>query len=68
MRYFPAFMAVEGQRVVIVGDGELAAQKLRLLARTAAEIALVARRPAPALRDLVARTGARLIEAAFEPA
>lgn len=68
MRYFPAFMAVEGQRVVIVGDGELAAQKLRLLARTAAEIALVARRPAPALRNLVARTGARLIEAAFEPA
>lgn len=42
MRYFPIFLDLEGQRAVIIGGAEEAARKIRLLARTGAEIAVVA--------------------------
>src|SRR5690606_17870044 len=46
---FPAFHKVEGRRVVIVGGGDEAAAKVRLLAETGAAIEVVAADPAPAL-------------------
>ncbi len=40
--YFPAFLRLDGCRVLLVGGGEIAARKLRLLGRTAARIDIVA--------------------------
>ncbi len=44
---FPAFHRVAGRRVVVVGGGEAAAAKVRLLGETSARIAVIA----PALSD-----------------
>jgi uroporphyrin-III C-methyltransferase / precorrin-2 dehydrogenase / sirohydrochlorin ferrochelatase len=53
---FPAFHKVAGRRVVIVGGGEAAAAKIRLVAETEAEIFVFA-------RSLDKETGADLIAA-----
>jgi uroporphyrin-III C-methyltransferase/precorrin-2 dehydrogenase/sirohydrochlorin ferrochelatase len=42
MRYFPVFLDLDGRRVVVVGGGEKAAQKLRLLAKTRGRITVIA--------------------------
>jgi len=42
VRYFPIFVDLEGREVLIVGGGEKALQKLRLLAKSTARIRLVA--------------------------
>lgn len=42
MRYFPIFIDLEGRDVLIVGGGEKALQKLRLLSKTTARLKLVA--------------------------
>ena len=42
MRYFPVFADLDGADVLVAGGGEQAAQKVRLLARTGARIAVVA--------------------------
>jgi uroporphyrin-III C-methyltransferase/precorrin-2 dehydrogenase/sirohydrochlorin ferrochelatase len=47
MKTFPMFLTMDGRRVVIVGGGEQAAQKARLMLKTTARIVLVA----PALDD-----------------
>jgi uroporphyrin-III C-methyltransferase/precorrin-2 dehydrogenase/sirohydrochlorin ferrochelatase len=68
MRYFPAFVNVTGQRVVVVGGGEKAAQKLRLLLKTEAAITVVAPEFAAEVRELAAvSANVTLVEAAFSP-
>lgn len=42
MRYFPLFLDLEGRRVVVVGGGEEAVCKIRLLLKTNARIEMVA--------------------------
>lgn len=42
MRYFPIFLDLDARDVLVVGGGEKALQKLRLLARTTARLKLVA--------------------------
>lgn len=42
MRYFPVFLDVDNRDVLVVGGGEKALQKLRLLAKTTARLKLVA--------------------------
>jgi uroporphyrin-III C-methyltransferase / precorrin-2 dehydrogenase / sirohydrochlorin ferrochelatase len=42
MRYFPIFVDLKDRRVVIVGGGEEALRKLRLLLKTDAELAVIA--------------------------
>ena len=65
MRYFPIFLDLDDQTVLVVGGGETALQKLRLLGRTSADIHVVAAGPCEAIEAL-ARSGAvRLSRRAF---
>ncbi|MEL6577087.1 MAG: siroheme synthase CysG, partial [Pseudomonadota bacterium] len=58
MKAFPLFLDVAGRDVVIVGGGEQAAQKARLVAKTEAHMVLMAPELEPELADRV-RSGAR---------
>lgn len=42
MRNFPVFLDVDGRRVIVVGGGETAAQKARLVRKTSATLVLIA--------------------------
>jgi uroporphyrin-III C-methyltransferase/precorrin-2 dehydrogenase/sirohydrochlorin ferrochelatase len=65
---FPLFMRVEGRRVVVVGSGEAALAKVRLLSQSAARLRLVGHDPLPALRALAAEADADLVEVRYAPA
>ena len=64
MRHFPLFLDLEGARVVLVGGGEQAAQKARLLARTSARLEIMAERLSAELEQIVASGRATAIVAA----
>jgi uroporphyrin-III C-methyltransferase/precorrin-2 dehydrogenase/sirohydrochlorin ferrochelatase len=53
MKAFPMFIRTTGRRVVIVGGGEQAAQKARLLLKTDADLVVVARALEDEVRGLV---------------
>lgn len=53
MKSFPMFLRTTGRRVVIVGGGEQAAQKARLIQKTDATLVLVAQTLEPELEGLV---------------
>lgn len=55
MKTFPMFLKLAGRRVVILGGGEQAAQKARLMLKTEAEILVVAPALEPELAALAAR-------------
>ena len=60
MKFFPVFFALEAQKVLIVGGGEVALRKVMLLERTGADITLIA----PALHpELRSRAGSGKIRA-----
>jgi uroporphyrin-III C-methyltransferase/precorrin-2 dehydrogenase/sirohydrochlorin ferrochelatase len=61
MDYFPIFLDLKGRRVLIVGGGEAAARKLRLLRKAGAEITVVATRPGVEIEE----SGARLVRRGF---
>ena len=68
MNYFPVFFDLSGQKVLVVGGGEVALRKISLLERTHALITLVAPEIAP---ELLARAAAGTLKLAvreFEPA
>src|ERR1700723_1422352 len=50
LNYFPAFFDLNGQKVLIVGGGEVALRKISLLERTGASIIVVAPKIAPQIR------------------
>ena len=52
MKTFPMFLQMQGRRVVIVGGGEQAAQKCRLILKTEAMITVLASELDPELADL----------------
>ena len=56
---FPAFLKVAGKRVIIVGNGEEALAKCRLLAETEAHVVLVSDAPS---QDLLAHVSSMMIE------
>ncbi|TKT83042.1 siroheme synthase CysG [Aquamicrobium sp. LC103] len=64
---FPVFMRVEGRRVVIVGGGDEALAKARLLAQSAAAISVVAARPERELVAWAPANGVAIVEASYEP-
>ena len=55
MRTFPMFLQMAGRRVVIVGGGEQAVQKARLMLKTEAEVVVLARDLEPELANLAAQ-------------
>ncbi|WP_322893247.1 MULTISPECIES: siroheme synthase CysG [unclassified Yoonia] len=55
MKTFPMFLQMAGRHVVIVGGGEQAAQKARLMLKTEARLVLIAPDLDPELADLVAQ-------------
>jgi len=61
--YFPVFLKLAGEPVLVVGGGEVALRKVRLLRRAQARIRLVARELHPELAAL----GVTAAAAAFEP-
>ncbi|MBZ8134996.1 siroheme synthase CysG [Afifella sp. IM 167] len=63
---FPAFHKVAGRRVLVVGGGEEAAAKVRLVGESSAEILVVAEEVEISLTEAIAATGARLAARAFE--
>ena len=59
MRYFPIFVDLDNRDVLIVGGGEKALQKLRLLTKTTARIRVVAEELAEGIVALANRASAR---------
>src|ERR1700757_415860 len=52
--YFPIFLRLDGERVLIVGGGEVAARKIRLLLKAKPRIEVIARELNEELTALVA--------------
>ncbi|MEL7029786.1 MAG: siroheme synthase CysG, partial [Pseudomonadota bacterium] len=66
MRYFPAFFNLSGRRALVVGDGEAAVRKARLLLKAGANVVVVAQKPSS---DLVDEVGSDAVaRRAFRPA
>jgi uroporphyrin-III C-methyltransferase/precorrin-2 dehydrogenase/sirohydrochlorin ferrochelatase len=63
---FPVFMRVEGEVVVIVGGGDEALAKARLIAQSSARIRVVAEHVEPALAAWLADTGAELVASPYD--
>lgn len=55
MKYFPIYVDVHEQPVLVVGGSEMAAQKVRLLLKTTAQICVIAPKVTTELVDLAAR-------------
>ena len=68
MNYFPAFLDLDGRRCLIVGGGEVAARKARLLHSAGAELTVVAPRLAATMEQLVRSTGMRWQAREFDDA
>ena len=61
MRFFPAFLDIQGKPVVVVGGGEMAAQKARLLRKAGAEVRVIWPAPEAAVAELVARDSVAVV-------
>jgi len=68
MRYFPAFLDLHAAPVLVVGGGEVAARKLRLLRQAGAAITVVAPRLVAEIAAPAESAGVRWIARRFEPA
>ena len=68
MNYFPVFFDLAGQKVLVVGAGEVALRKISLLERSGALITVVAPEVAPELQARAARGGLELKVREFTPA
>jgi uroporphyrin-III C-methyltransferase / precorrin-2 dehydrogenase / sirohydrochlorin ferrochelatase len=67
VNYFPVFFDLTGQKVLIVGGGEVALRKISMLERTGALITVVAPDVAPELMALAAAGTLKLSIREFEP-
>lgn len=61
MEFLPLFHNLRGSQVLVVGGGEIALRKSRLIAEAGAVIRVVAPEIEPQLRELVERSGGQLI-------
>jgi len=67
MNFFPAFLKIDGRRCLVVGGGEIAARKARLLHAAGAELTVVAPQLAPSMEQLVLATASRWWPREFVP-
>jgi uroporphyrin-III C-methyltransferase/precorrin-2 dehydrogenase/sirohydrochlorin ferrochelatase len=67
MNYFPVFFDLNGQKVLIVGGGEVALRKVSLLERAGAKITLVAPHIVPELMQRAANGSLKLAIREFIP-
>lgn len=67
MDYFPLFLRIAGQPVVVIGGGEVAARKTLLLARAGAAITLVSPALCSSLQERFERGEVRHIAEEFRP-
>lgn len=68
MQHFPIYLDLSNRPVLLSGNGEMALAKLRLLAKTPAQISVFAPCPEPALAEMVAEAGATLLRRTPEAA
>lgn len=68
MEYFPLFLHLRGASVLLVGGGEVALRKVRLLLAAGAALRVVAPEVVPALAELVANRGLSWAERGYVPA
>lgn len=66
--HFPIFVDLDGQPVLVVGGGEVAARKIRLLGNSGARPQIVARELNEELGELVGRGGAQHLATEFDVA
>ncbi len=67
MRYYPAFMDLSGRPVLLVGGGEPAARKLRLLVRAGARVTVVAPRANREIAQIAEAGQVMLCQRRFRP-
>ncbi|MGC3982623.1 MAG: siroheme synthase CysG [Steroidobacteraceae bacterium] len=67
MDYFPIFLRITGQPVVVIGGGEVAARKALLLARAGAVITIIAPQLCPALQERLERRELQHVPEEFRP-
>jgi uroporphyrin-III C-methyltransferase / precorrin-2 dehydrogenase / sirohydrochlorin ferrochelatase len=67
MEYFPIFLRLAGEPVLVVGGGEVAARKIDLLLRTSARVRVVAPELVPALAQLAAAGEIAHVASEFRP-
>ncbi|GAB1580677.1 siroheme synthase CysG [Phyllobacterium phragmitis] len=65
---FPAFFRIRNEVAVVVGNGEEALNKARLLAQTSAVVRVVSADPEPALAKYIAEQGLQHVAEDFAPA
>jgi len=65
---FPVFMRVDGEAVAIVGNGEEALAKARLLAQSSATLRIIADDAEAELLKFIATAGAEHVDAAYDAA
>ncbi len=65
MKYFPAFLDLSGRPALVVGGGELAARKVRLLLKAGARVTVVAPHIGAELAQLAAEGTLRIIQRGF---
>ena len=65
MNFFPAFLKIDGRRCLVVGGGEVAARKARLLHSAGADLTVVAPLLAPSLQELVGTAALRWLPREF---
>jgi uroporphyrin-III C-methyltransferase/precorrin-2 dehydrogenase/sirohydrochlorin ferrochelatase len=68
VRYFPIFLDLDDRAVLVVGGGEQAAQKLRLLAKTKARITVIAEAVTAEIAALASAGRLEVLKRAFRPA
>lgn len=66
MEFLPLFHNLAGRRVLVVGGGEIALRKARLLSEAGAALYVVAPEIEPALRELVASTQGSVREGGYQ--
>ena len=64
-RFLPLSYGVAGRRVVVVGEGDAALQKLRLMVRTEAALTLFAANPSPTLERFAVAHGVARVDGDF---